>query len=88
MEEEEEVTTSHKEVIDSEVDMVKEEMRLLYEVQKPNSDIKQYVENLHGVLEHKIRLMTELMRKVETFGQHLLQEERLSEEFKKKQEEE
>lgn len=85
LEEEEEVTTSHKEVIDTEIETVKDEMRLLYEVQKPNSDIKQYVETLHSMLEHKIKMMTELKHKVVQFGEHLMQEERLSEEFKRKQ---
>lgn len=85
LEEEEEVTNSHKEVIDSEVETVKDEMKLLYEVQKPNSDIKQYVETLHSMLEHKIKMMTELKHKVMQFGEHLMQEERLSEEFKRKQ---
>lgn len=87
LEEEEEVTNSHKEGIDYEVETVKEEMKLLYEVQKPNSDIKQYVETLHSILDQKIRMMTELKMKVEQFGEHLLQEERLSEEFKHKQQE-
>ena len=87
LEEEEQVTNSHKEGIDYEVEVVKEEMKLLYEVQKPNSDIKQYVETLHSILDNKIRMMTELKMKVEQFGEHLLQEERLSEEFKHKQQE-
>jgi len=86
LEEEEEVTSSHKEQLDSEVETVKEEMRMLYDVQKPNSDIKQYVENLHSVLENKIKMMMELKSKVEQFGEHLVQEERLSEEFRRKQE--
>lgn len=51
LEEEEEVTNSHKEQLDNEVETVKDEMKMLYEVQKPNSDIKQYVETLHSVLE-------------------------------------
>lgn len=86
LEEEEEVTSSHKEGIDQEVDNIKEEMKLLYEVQKPNSDIKQYVETLHSILDNKIKTLMELKMKVEQFGDHLLQEERLSEEFKLKQE--
>jgi len=86
LEEEEEVTSMHKEGIDQEVETVKEEMKLLYEVQKPNSDIKQYVETLHSILEHKIKMLVDLKSKVEQFGDHLLQEERLSEEFKLKQE--
>jgi len=85
LEEEEEVTNSHKEQIDSEVETVKDEMKLLYEVQKPNSDIKQYVETLHSILDQKIKMMTQLRNKVEQFGEHLLQEELLSEEFKRKQ---
>jgi hypothetical protein len=86
LEEEEEVTSAHKEQLDNEVETVKEEMKLLYEVQKPNSDIKQYVETLHSVLEHKIKMMTDLQLKIEQFGEHLVQEERLSEEFRRKQE--
>lgn len=59
-------------------------MKILYEVQKPNSDIKQYVQTLHSVLDHKIKMMIQLKEKVESFGDHLLEEERLSEEFKSK----
>lgn len=86
LEEEEEVTNAHKEEIDQEVETVKEEMKLLYEVQKPNSDIKQYVEILHSIIDHKLKMLVELKQKVEQFGDHLLQEEQLSEEFKVKQE--
>eukprot|EP00344_Euplotes_crassus_P009542 CAMPEP_0197018576 /NCGR_PEP_ID=MMETSP1380-20130617/80180_1 /TAXON_ID=5936 /ORGANISM="Euplotes crassus, Strain CT5" /LENGTH=313 /DNA_ID=CAMNT_0042445821 /DNA_START=635 /DNA_END=1576 /DNA_ORIENTATION=- len=75
LEEEEEVTNSHKEQIDSEVETVKEEMKLLYEVQKPNSDIKSYVETLHAMLDQKIRMMMDLKMKVEQFGEHLVEEE-------------
>ena len=78
------MTNSHKHQIDNEVETLKEEMKILYEVQKPNSDIKQYVQTLHSVLDHKIKMMIQLKEKVESFGDHLLEEERLSEEFKSK----
>lgn len=86
LEEEEEVTNAHKDQLDNEVDTVKGEMKLLYEVHKPNSDINQYVETLHSILEHKIKMMTDLKNKIEQFKEHLVQEERLSEEFRRKQE--
>jgi len=58
--EEEELTKIHKNQIDSEVDIVKEEMKLLFEVQRPNSDIRQYVDTLHAIILHKLDMIGKL----------------------------
>ena len=76
------ITQKHKEHIDSEVDIIKEEMKLLADVQKPHSDIKEYVSTLQSVLTHKIGMIMSMKNQLEEFTQHLEEEEKLSKEFK------
>jgi hypothetical protein len=56
-------------------------MALLNEVDKPGSDIDEYVENLDTILAHKIDLINMLRAKLGTFRQHLKEEEALSKMF-------
>jgi predicted RNase H-like nuclease (RuvC/YqgF family) len=83
--EEEELTGSHKQQIDNEVEMVKEEMKLLYEVQRPNSDIKTYASTLKQVLRHKMDMISSLLQQVDEFQGHLEEEEQLAREFREAQ---
>lgn len=46
LEEEEELINGHRQHIDDVVDLVKQEMMLLHEVDKPGSDIEEYVTSL------------------------------------------
>lgn len=56
-------------------------MVLLHEVDKPGSDIDEYVESLDTVLTHKIELITMLKSKLKNFREHLKEEEMLSKKF-------
>ena len=47
-------------------------------MQRPNSDIKQYVDTLHAILAHKIEMIEKLKNRVEEFSSYLEEEERLS----------
>lgn len=79
--EEEDVTEAHKHYIDDFVSLIKEEMKLIYEVQKPKSDINEYVASLHSILQHKVEMSQILMDKVANFGNHLKEEELISKKF-------
>ena len=57
LEEEEELINGHRTHIDDVVDLVKQEMMLLHEVDKPGSDIEEYVSSLDAILLHKMELI-------------------------------
>ena len=81
LEEEEEVINTHKQHIDDTVDLVKQEMLLLHEVDKPGSDVEEYIASLDAILLHKMDLIVSLRNKLGQFHQHLKQEEALSKKF-------
>lgn len=58
LEEEEELINGHRQHIDDIVDVVKQEMVLLHEVDKPGSDVEQYVKSLDSILVHKMELIS------------------------------
>jgi kinesin family protein 2/24 len=58
LEEEEDLVNGHRQHIDDVVDIVKQEMVLLHDVDKPGSDIEQYVKNLDAILSHKMELIS------------------------------
>jgi len=76
--EEEEVISSHRQHIDDMVDLIKQEMILLHDVDRPASDIDEYVENLDGILAHKLDLIVTLRSRLTKFREHLREEELLS----------
>jgi hypothetical protein len=78
LEEEETVLSSHKQHIDDLVDLVKQEMMLLHEVDKPGSDVEEYIASLDAILLHKLDLITVMKGKLGKFRQHLKDEEELS----------
>ena len=55
--EEEDIITSHRTHIDDMVDLIKQEMMLLHEVDKPGSDVDEYVSSLDSILRHKIEVI-------------------------------
>ena len=57
MEEEESLINSHRRHIDEVVDQVKQEMVLLNDVDKPGSDVEDYVKKLDDVLLKKMRMI-------------------------------
>eukprot|EP01017_Pseudomicrothorax_dubius_P047286 TRINITY_DN846_c0_g6_i1.p1 TRINITY_DN846_c0_g6~~TRINITY_DN846_c0_g6_i1.p1 ORF type:complete len:741 (+),score=154.55 TRINITY_DN846_c0_g6_i1:67-2289(+) len=79
--EEEEMINSHRSHIDDMVDLVKQEMLLLHEVDKPGSDVDEYVENLDAILLHKLELITGVRNRLQAFRTHLKEEEELSKRF-------
>lgn len=78
LEEEEEVIAAHRAQIEATMELVKREMGLLAEVDKPGSAIDMYVERLAEVLERKAASIAALRERVATFQTHLREEEVLS----------
>lgn len=62
-------------------------MMLLHEVDKPGSDVDNYVDNLDSLLGNKINLIQTLRKKLQVFKQHLAEEEALSKKFYEKKNE-
>jgi kinesin family protein 2/24 len=85
LEEEEEVITGHRRHIDEVVDLVKQEMQLLNEVDKPGSDVEQYVASLDQLLKQKIAMITEMRKQLITFHTHLKTEEAMSKLYQEQQ---
>jgi len=56
-------------------------MVLLHEVDKPASDIDEYVQNLDNMLTHKAQMIEMLKGKLCRFREHLKEEEALSKKF-------
>ncbi len=54
---------------------------LLHEVDKPGSDVDEYVESLDGILGHKLDLISGLRQRLVVFRSHLKEEETLSKKF-------
>lgn len=56
-------------------------MLLLHEVDKPASDIDEYVDSLDSILVHKLELINSLRNRMQKFREHLKEEELLSKKF-------
>ena len=78
LEEEEEVIAAHRGQIEETMELVKREMALLADVDKPGSAIDAYVDRLSSVLERKAASIAKLRTRVATFQTHLREEEVLS----------
>jgi kinesin family member 2/24 len=78
LEEEDKLINCHRSHIDDVVSVVKDEMTLLNEVDKPGSDVEHYVKKLDEVLLSKIKLITKLRSNVLSFFSHLKTEEQMS----------
>ena len=76
--EEEEVVSMHRGHLDEDVENVKREMSLLTDVDKPGSDIWNYVRSVGVMLERKEQLLASMKAKLEQFRSHLEEEEDLS----------
>ena len=63
------------------MDLVQQEMLLLHEVDKPGSDVEEYIASLDAILLHKMDLIVSLRKKLGQFHQHLKHEETLSKKF-------
>ena len=78
LEEEEELITGHRRHIDDVVDLVKLEMTLLNDVDKPGSDVEAYVASLDKLLTQKIEMITGMRKQLIDFHTHLKTEEAMS----------
>ena len=78
MEEEENLRQNHRHHIDEVVSIVKDEMSLLNGVDKPGSDVEQYVEDLDRILLDKISIISKIRDQLLTFHKHLKTEEQMS----------
>ena len=77
LEEEETLISKHRNHIDDVVDIIKEDMATLQNVEEPQSDIEVYVSNLDGILMKKMEHILGLRSKLATFYKHLKKEESL-----------
>lgn len=62
--EEEDVILSHRSHIDDMVELVKQEMMLLHEVDKPGSDVDEYVISLDAIMAHKMEIISMLRKRL------------------------
>lgn len=79
--EEEAVISMHRQHIDDMVDCVKQEMNIINEVDKPGSDIDEYVNHLDTILMHKVEMINMLRTKLQKFKSDLKDEQTLSKKF-------
>ncbi len=85
LEEEEELINGHRKHIDDVVDLVKQEMVLLNDVDKPGSDVEAYVNNLDQILIQKMTMISEMREQLITFHKHLKTEEAMSKLYQQQQ---
>jgi len=76
--EEEELLSTHRLHIDENVELVKRQMNILNEVDKPGSDVEEYINNLDHILTQHLEMIKNLKNKVTTFRGHLNTEAVLS----------
>ena len=87
LEDEEVLITKHRQHIDDVVDIIKQDMSLLGEVEEPQSDIEEYVGKLDKILLNKVEHILTLRSKLSNFYKHLKKEEGLQKLYTKKLEE-
>jgi len=77
LEEEEDLISNHRQHIDDVVDIIKQDMTLLQNVEEPQSDIEDYVTSLDNMLLKKMEMISTVRSKLATFYTHLKKEESL-----------
>lgn len=78
LEEEEEVISAHRKEVEDTMEIVREEMKLLAEVDQPGSRIDRYVSQLNYVLSRKASGIVNLQARLARFQRHLKEQEILS----------
>ncbi|XP_024529613.1 kinesin-like protein KIN-13A [Selaginella moellendorffii] len=78
LEEEEEVISAHRKEVEDTMEIVREEMRLLAEVDQPGSRIDRYVSQLNYLLSRKAAGIVNLQARLARFQRHLKEQEILS----------
>lgn len=56
-------------------------MVLLHDVDKPGSDINEYLDSLDAILAHKVDIITKIRSRITGFNKYLKQEKSLSNQF-------
>mmetsp|Transcript_21370 Transcript_21370/g.46407 ORF Transcript_21370/g.46407 Transcript_21370/m.46407 type:complete len:187 (-) Transcript_21370:159-719(-) len=79
--EEEELITAHRQHIDTMVELIKEEMLHLNNVDRPGSDVDAYVTGLDQILAKKADYIGSIQKRLDVFKEHLQQEDALSKKF-------
>eukprot|EP00397_Hematodinium_sp_SG-2012_P008692 GEMP01008758.1.p1 GENE.GEMP01008758.1~~GEMP01008758.1.p1 ORF type:complete len:849 (+),score=169.98 GEMP01008758.1:56-2602(+) len=82
--EEEELIAAHRLHIDYVVDLIKQEMLQLSQVDRPGSDVDSYVASLDRSLQMKMDSIVQLRQRLSIFQEHLLQEDALSKKFQER----
>ena len=77
LEEEETLISDHRKHIDEVVDVIKQDMGILQNVEEPQSDIEVYVEKLDGILIRKMEHILRLRGTLAKFYKSLKKEENL-----------
>jgi len=75
----------HRKHIDEVVDLVKNEMTLLNEVDKPGSDVEDYINNLDKMLINKIHMILGMRQQIIDFHTNLKTEEIMSKLYQQQQ---
>lgn len=78
LEEEEGVIIGHRKHIDDVVDLVKQEMAILNNVDKPGSDISTFVKSLDTLLLQKLDMIHNIRQQLVEFNKNLKTEETMS----------
>lgn len=81
LEEEEQLIFQHNSSCKKSIKIVEEEMAILKEVDKPGSDVENYVMKLDKVLIKKIDMMNELRRQLLDFYKNIKTEEQMAKLF-------
>lgn len=85
LEEEEQLINGHRRHLDDMVDLVRHEMQLLNDVDKPGSDVEAYVASLDKLLSSKIAMITGMRKQLIEFHTHLKTEEVMSKLYQQQQ---
>lgn len=88
LQEEEELLGTHRKYIDDIVDSVKTQMMLLNQVDKPGSNVEDYISSLDTMLLSNVSMITGIRKKLKKFERHLKEEEQLSQKFYEQQQDE
>ncbi len=75
----------HRKHIDDVVDLVKTEMSLLNDVDKPGSDVEDYVNNLDKLLLQKVHMILQMRQSIINFHTNLKTEETMSKLYQQQQ---
>eukprot|EP00792_Barthelona_sp_PAP020_P007736 TRINITY_DN3159_c4_g1_i1.p1 TRINITY_DN3159_c4_g1~~TRINITY_DN3159_c4_g1_i1.p1 ORF type:complete len:710 (-),score=227.46 TRINITY_DN3159_c4_g1_i1:380-2374(-) len=84
LDEQDNLIALHRQQVDIMMELMREEMILLNDVDRPGADVDNYVQNLNKILSQKAVVIRSLRDKVQSFQQRLTKEEELSRSFSSK----